>query len=246
MGLTVAVTPPSELRAADIALLSTVGHLDAEALAAPSLLPGWSRAHVVAHLTLNAEAFVGVLAGVAAGTPTPMYASGERRNTDIDDLVALSADEPDLLRARLTDAQEALLTAIAAAPDSAAAVAFERTPGSGAFRTVGALGPMRLDEVEVHHADLGAGYGPRDWTASYARGLLDRIATRPGGPDLQARATDQDAGWTLGAGGPVVAGPAWLLAWWLTGRDPDLAAGSGRLDGVLTVDGGDLPQIGAW
>ena len=35
--------------------------LDVDGLGAPSLLPGWSRAHVVAHLVLNAEGLAGVL-----------------------------------------------------------------------------------------------------------------------------------------------------------------------------------------
>ena len=35
----------------------------------PSLLPGWTRAHVVAHLTLNAEGLSGALEGVHEGRP---------------------------------------------------------------------------------------------------------------------------------------------------------------------------------
>ena len=42
----------------------------------PSLLPGWTRAHVVAHLTLNAEGLSAALEGVHEGRPVPMYRVG--------------------------------------------------------------------------------------------------------------------------------------------------------------------------
>ena len=51
--------------------------LDDESVRRPSLLPGWARAHVVAHLSRNADAFTRVLGQVAAGEPASMYASRE-------------------------------------------------------------------------------------------------------------------------------------------------------------------------
>ena len=42
-------------------LVRTVDGLDDDALAAPSGLPDWTRAHVVAHLALNAEGLASVL-----------------------------------------------------------------------------------------------------------------------------------------------------------------------------------------
>ena len=38
----------------------------------PSLLPGWSRSHVVAHLTLNAQALSGALEGLHEGRQVPI------------------------------------------------------------------------------------------------------------------------------------------------------------------------------
>src|SRR5262245_48484994 len=52
----------------------------------PSLLPGWSRAHVIAHLALNAEGMVGAVHGLRIGRPVPMYASNEQRDADIEKL----------------------------------------------------------------------------------------------------------------------------------------------------------------
>ena len=63
----------------------------------PSLLPGWTRAHVVAHLTLNAEGLAGALEGVHEGRPVPMYRSQEARDTDI---AAAGRDPRDLGAAR--------------------------------------------------------------------------------------------------------------------------------------------------
>ncbi len=74
--------PPIE--AASDRLLATVDALSDDQLRAPSVLPDWSRGHVVAHLVLNAEGLAGALTGLAAGEPTPIYASGEARDADIE------------------------------------------------------------------------------------------------------------------------------------------------------------------
>ena len=62
--------------------------LDDESVRRPSLLPGWSRAHVVAHLSRNADAFTRVLGQVAAGEPASMYVSADARDAEIEDTVA--------------------------------------------------------------------------------------------------------------------------------------------------------------
>ena len=51
-------------------LVRTVDSLDDEELATPSGLPDWTRAHVVAHLALNAEGLAGVLRSRIEGEPT--------------------------------------------------------------------------------------------------------------------------------------------------------------------------------
>ena len=56
-------------------LVRTVDAITDDQWRQPSLLPGWTRAHVVAHLTLNAEGLSGALEGVHEGRPVPMYAS---------------------------------------------------------------------------------------------------------------------------------------------------------------------------
>ena len=48
-------------------LLGTARIIDDEDLRAPSLLPGWTRAHVVAHLARGADALRNLLIGVRSG-----------------------------------------------------------------------------------------------------------------------------------------------------------------------------------
>ena len=230
---------------ADRRLVRTVdGFADAD-WTAPSGLPGWTRAHVVAHLALNAEGLAGALRGVVAGEPVPMYRTPEARD---DDIAALAAAGPAELRSRLLASGPVFAEAAAAVPDDADGVVLERTPGDRRFR-VGDVAWMRWREVEIHHADLAAGYGPRDWSPAFAAHLLDAMAGR-GATDapLTARASDRDAAWTSAGAArspparaddpaPVVTGTAAALAWWVTGR----GTGEG-----LTSEGGELPRIGAW
>ena len=53
--------------------------LDEDTFAEPSLLPGWTRKHLVAHLAANAEAVRNLATWAATGVPTPMYSSLEQR-----------------------------------------------------------------------------------------------------------------------------------------------------------------------
>jgi maleylpyruvate isomerase len=56
---------------------------DAE-LYGPSLLPGWSRAHVVAHVGYNARALTRLIEWANTGVETPMYPTTSQRNHEID------------------------------------------------------------------------------------------------------------------------------------------------------------------
>jgi maleylpyruvate isomerase len=231
------------LPAAERRLVRTVDGLADADWAAPSGLPGWTRAHVAAHLALNAEGLAAALRGVVAGEPVPMYRTAEARDADIAELAAAAPAE---LRSRLLASGPVFAEAAAAVPDDVAETPLERTPGDARFR-VGDVPWMRWREVEVHHADLAAGYGPPDWPPAFAAHLLDTMARRgAAATPFSAHADDLDETWTIGAGTApdagagditVVTGRAAALAWWLTGR----GAGEG-----LASEGGELPRIGAW
>jgi maleylpyruvate isomerase len=64
--------------------LRKLKELPDDALAAPSLLPGWTRAHVVAHVGYNARALSRLVTWAATGVETPMYASPAARAHEIE------------------------------------------------------------------------------------------------------------------------------------------------------------------
>jgi maleylpyruvate isomerase len=231
----VALLSPDLLAEADQRLVRTVDGLTTEELAAPSLLPRWTRAHVVAHLTLNAEALERVLAGQRAGAPRTMYDSQESRDADIEQLAL--ADRNDL-RERLLAATRRFGQASAALTEDDASARFERTPGGQVIK-VGNVPLMRLREVEIHHADLGAGYSAADWPPAFCAVLIESMTRFRDGPPFRVLARDLARTWQLGdgEGGPVVAGDAGAIGWWLTGR----GGGEG-----LDSDSGTLPEMGAW
>ena len=220
---------------ADARLVRTVDGLSGPDWEAPSSLPGWTRAHVVAHLALNSEGLAGALRGVVSGEPVAMYSSQEARDHDIEELAAA---EPEELRARLMAGVTAFVDAVTAVPDDAWSARIERTPGGDRTFVAAAAVGMRLREVEIHHADLGDGYSHRDWPTAFSALVLDAMVKRgPARRPFTADPTDLDGTWELGQGGPTVSGTAADLAWWLTGR------GTGE---ELTSDDGELPGIEEW
>ncbi|KMM47235.1 maleylpyruvate isomerase [Cellulomonas sp. A375-1] len=62
----------------------TLNELRNDELDAPSLVPGWTRRHVVAHVGLNARALTRLTEWAATGVETPMYASREERDAEIE------------------------------------------------------------------------------------------------------------------------------------------------------------------
>lgn len=235
-------------------LLRSVDALHGADWSEASLLPNWTRAHLVAHLALNAEALTRLLHGVVAdddgeqaspAKPTiraTMYDSDEQRAGDI---AELSQAEPSEIRERLMAGTTDLAAAIDAVPDDRWATKVERTPGGRAMRA-SSVPAMRWRELEIHHADLGLGYSPADWSPEFASHLIDSMIKRlDRDRPLEIRASDSDRTWVVGGsavvsegkGAPVVTGPAADLGWWLTGRPAP---------GTVSCSLGELPEIGGW
>ncbi|MFD0269999.1 maleylpyruvate isomerase family mycothiol-dependent enzyme [Streptomyces sp. NPDC127106] len=216
------------VREATERLLTAVAHLDNAALAEESHLPGWSRGHVLAHLSRNADALVNVFAG------RPMYDSAEARDKDIEE----GAGRP--LREQLAD--------LRASHDRFMA----QTEGDQDWsRTVELRGGVtdlasnvpfrRLVEVELHHVDLNVGYGledlPEEFTGREIDFLADRWSARPEVPPT-ALVADDGRTWRTGSAGEpavTVSGPAAALLAWLAGR--------GDKGASLTTSGGPLPTL---
>lgn len=218
-------------------LLRTVDSLPADEWPAPSGLPDWSRAHVAAHLALNAEGLAGAVNGFAHERVVPIYESNTRRNADIEELAR--ADISDL-RDRLFAAGQGLRDAFESLDPGQWDGTIRRLP-DGPIWPVATLPTTRRREVEIHHADLDARYGRGDWPADFCIELLDSVtahhADSPDSPVFTIRATDTVRTWAVGAEQPVVEGTAADLGWWLVGR----GTGEG-----LTCEAGELPRLGPW
>lgn len=224
------------LHHAEQRLVRTVDSLGDADWAGPTILPDWTRAHVVAHLALNAEGFARALHGLLDGAPVPIYDSQERRDADVEQL---AGEPPQAIRDRLFAAGWSLRERLLALQPEQWTRTVERVPG-GPDWPVRAMPRLRRREVEMHHADLGAGYSPADWPAAFTTQLLGELVTdhtlSPDSPPFAVRAVDVDRSWELGAGAPVVRGTAATLSWWLAGR--------GAGDGLSA--NGDLPHLGPW
>jgi maleylpyruvate isomerase len=225
----------TDVEQATEALLRTAEALDDGALAGPSLLPGWTRGHVLTHLARQADAITNLLTWARTGVETPAYPSPEARAEGI----AAGASRP--LAEQLAD--------LRAAHDRMADAAAAMTGEAWTFHIptrnqMAAMLPwVRLREVEVHHVDLDAGYPPENWSDAFALRLLREIVTgaKPDAPAMVLRPFGLEHPLILGAatdGTPTIGGPTRAMAAWL----------AGRRDGAdLTVSpDGELPTPPTW
>lgn len=190
-------------------------------LRGPTLLPGWSRAHVLAHLAGNADGIWRVVDGAGRGESAVMYPGGDPvRDAEIEAGAGLDAGA---LLTRVRDSADRLDQAWAELPDAGWDVqGITRTGRS----TVRQLVASRWREVEIHWVDLAVGYGPANWPAAFVAPLLpslvdpQRLGPRlPAGTAVEVEATDSGSRWAAGSGQPVpVRGPSWALTAWLIGR----------------------------
>jgi maleylpyruvate isomerase len=222
-------------------LLATATALsDAEARE-PSLLPGWTRGHVLTHIARNADGLVNLLRWARTGTETPMYASAESRGADIE----AGAGRPAAGLAADVRESAAVLAAEAAAMPDDAWTAQVRALHGPPFPAYGVL-DHRLSEVEIHHVDLAAGYTRGDWPDDFLLEALPRVAgSFAGRDDVPACVAWAEGAKDMLRLGPEQAGPPTMI---INGGAADLLAWLlGRGDGAtLTVTGGTLPVLPPW
>ena len=142
---------------------------DAADPSAPTLLPGWTRGHLLTHLAGNARSFVRQLEGAESGHPAERYPGGDEfRDREIELGARRSWDELAAdVRTSANDLDAALERHLRWDVPGINTDGSELATHEVPFR--------RLRETVVHHADLGdPGYTAADWPAEYVREELRR------------------------------------------------------------------------
>lgn len=156
--------------------------LESGGVGAPSLLPGWSRAHVLAHLARNADSFVHAFETASRGEIASRYPGGAaQRERDIE---LGATGDPERIVADLRLAVYRLEGAWARA--DAATWSGATRNNHGAIERISDTVFLRWREVVVHHVDLGTDHSRANWPALWVRLELERQmmkwrATRPMG-----------------------------------------------------------------
>jgi maleylpyruvate isomerase len=186
----------------------------------PSLLPGWTRGHVLTHLARNAEGGVRLLGWARSGVPSYEYPSVAARAAAIEEGAGRPAA---VLVADLRATASALAVAPAQMPPGAWQNLITWTTGQ---QTPAEMVPRyRLAEVLIHHVDLGIGFGPGSWPAAFVHEMLDLVVQTVNDRSLaplMARldAVDTDRSFQLSSGAEDAAQisgtEAELLAWLLS------------------------------
>lgn len=214
-------------------LLQTVADLDPAELARDTLCPGWSVAHVLTHLSRNADALLNLVRWAGDGRERQAYPSDVVRDAAIaEGARRTAADIAEDVRA---SAQRFRQEAEALTGEAGEATVRSRT---GTPVTGAQVIAMRLLEVVFHHVDLRAGFTFDDADPAWVMRTLTRGARQWSShePDTHLTLVPRDGALlTVGQGGPEVHGsPGQLLLWLARGHSEG-----------LTHDG-TLPDPPAW
>jgi maleylpyruvate isomerase len=165
-------------------LLGAVDRLTEPEYAAPSLLPCWTRKHLVAHVAANAEALGNLVHWAATGEATPMYASPEERAAGIE-------RGPRMSGAELAEWANRSAAALRTSMDELTEGQWQAEVVTAQGRTVPATEVpwLRSREVFVHAVDLDCGISFADLPRDFLEALVADItakrkldATLPDGP----------------------------------------------------------------
>jgi maleylpyruvate isomerase len=230
-------------------LIATAEQFDDAAVREPSLLPGWTRGHVLTHLARNAEAVVRLLTWAATGEENQMYASADARDAEIERGAGRTAAE---LVADVRETSERF--AVQAARLSPEQWNNEIEGRRGGKQQAAWLPWWRLEEILIHHVDLRVAYSPAHWPEYFTEPELALIAARFSNPVFTAESpsfrllsededgTDDHVYTVLAAPDdgqvPEVRGPSAALVAWLIGRSNG--------DGLNVEPHGPLPTPPTW
>jgi len=217
-------------------LVASASEMSDDQMREPSLLPGWSRGHVLTHVARNGDSLVNLLTWAETGIETPQYPSAEARATGIEAGAGRPAHE---LTADVASSAKTFFARARALPDEAWPAMVDGMRGA---HPAWFVLNRRLFEVEVHHADLGANYGPQDWPDWFVSDELYRVtgdySQNPASPAAVLNDVNSGRQYFMrasDASATAITGAGYALLAWLIGRESDAE---------LHVDpAGPLPDI---
>lgn len=202
---------------------------------APTLLPGWSRRTLLAHVARNADALGNLLTWARTGVETSMYASADARAADIERSAAAA---PGVIVTDYRDTAGRLAAAMVELPAPCWAAPVRTAQGREV--AVSEVPWMRTREVWVHACDLRAADGldgvPQDVLLALGADVGRLWSARSTAPSMTGRATDAPFRLAGPDGGPIIEGRLVAVVGWLTGRAPTDA---------LSATGA-VPDLPAW
>jgi maleylpyruvate isomerase len=184
-----------------------------------SLLPGWTRRHVTAHIGYNARAIARLVEWAGTGVETPMYASPEARDQEIMFGATLS---PIALRNLFDHSAVHLNVEWRDLPEDAWHHKVRTIQGREVPATETVW--MRTREVWIHAVDLANGATFTDIPAPVLERLLKDITgawhTRGTDAGLVVKVTDRDLtfGDPTSDSATVISGPLAAVVEWAAGR----------------------------
>lgn len=214
----------------------------------PSLLPGWTRGHVLTHWARNADGHTRMLLAAMRGEIAAQYPGGDvQRESDIETGAARAAH---LILSDIRTTIDQLEDVWRRMPaDAWLRPTMARTGQRPAWMSVWA----RWRESEIHHVDLDTGYTHGHWPAEFVDLLLPRVmptlATRLDRQTaVQVQIIDRDpsAGATTANVTKdlvIVRGPASAVLCWLIGR---ASAAAADLEAIRSGRAWQLPRLRAW
>jgi maleylpyruvate isomerase len=196
-----------------------LNELTDDELDGPSLLPGWNRRHVTAHIGYNARAIARLIEWAGTGVETPMYASTDVRDKEISFGATLS---PIALRNLFDHSAVHLNVEWRDLPEQAWQHQVKTAQGREvpASETVW----MRTREVWTHAVDLDNGASFADIPATVLERLLGDItgAWKTRGTDtgllINVTGTELTFGDTAAQNATLITGALSGVVQWATGR----------------------------
>lgn len=185
----------------------------------PSLLEGWSRRILIAHVIRNAMALTNLCMWALTGDERPMYASPEDRQRGIDAQAALSLEE----QRRDFDSTAAQFREYVGTIEDENRGDFIVRTARGREVPAREVVVMRSKEVWIHGVDLNMGAHferlPDDYLVALFDELAPTLSTRAEPASPAIRVVGRSELWNPGEGGSgVVRGPLSDVVGWLSGR----------------------------